>query len=111
MKKLKAAALALLNKGIDKLQATFPPNRVVVLLTPLVFAPAAGFICAYVAKKVPGVHLDSTEVTGIFIGGAAAAVIKAYKWLDGWQAEAAAADELFNAKQIVTHQAKHLPAK
>jgi predicted dithiol-disulfide oxidoreductase (DUF899 family) len=111
MKKLKARAIALLNKGIDKLQATFPPNRIVVILTPLIFAPAAGFVCAYVAKKVPGAQLDSTEVTVVFVGGATAAVVKAYRWLDGWQAEAAAADELFNAKQIVEHEAKHPPAK
>ena len=82
MQKLKRAAFALL----DKLQATFPPNRVVVLLTPLVFAPAAGYISAQVAKTIPGVQLDSAEIMGIFIAGGTAAVVKAYKWLDGWQA-------------------------
>ena len=107
MKNLKARAIALLNAGIDKLQATFPPNRIVVLLTPLVFAPAAGFVCAYVAKKIPGVHLDSGDVTAVFIGGATAAVVKAYKWLDRWQASEASADELLNAERIIKAEAKH----
>jgi ribosomal protein S17E len=87
VKNVKARAFALLNRGIDKLQETFPPNRVVVLLTPIVFAPAAGYVTALVAKQIPGVHLDSGEVTGLFIAGAIAAVVKAYKWLDGWQKE------------------------
>jgi hypothetical protein len=86
VRNLKARAFALLNKGIDKLQETFPPNRVVVLLTPIIFAPAAGYVTALVAKQVPGVDLDPGEITALFIAGAAAAVVKAYKWLDGWQA-------------------------
>ncbi len=85
MKKLKARGIVLLNKGIDNLQATFPPNRIVVLLTPLVFAPAAGYVSALVAKQIPGAHLDPTEVTAVFLAGATGAVVKAYKWLDGWQ--------------------------
>lgn len=82
---LKQRAIRLLNRGIDYAQEKFPPNRVVVLLTPLVFAPAAGYISALVAKQVPGVHLDSAEVAGVFVAGGTAAVVKAYKWLDGWQ--------------------------
>ena len=85
MQKLKRAALGLLNRAIDSLQEKFPPNRVVVLLTPLVFAPAAGYVSALVAKQIPGVHLAPAEVSGVFVAGALVAVVKAYKWLDGWQ--------------------------
>lgn len=84
---MKEAAKRLLNRAIDYAQEKLPPNRVVVLLTPLVFAPAAGYVTALVAKQVPGIHLDSGELTALFIAGATAAVVKAYKWLDGWQKE------------------------
>lgn len=77
--------LALLNKGIDYLQAKFPPNRVVVFLTPLVFAPAAGWISTYVAEHFAGLQLDSGVVLGIFATGALSAVGLAYKFVDGWQ--------------------------
>ena len=85
---LRKRAAALLNRGIDYLQEKFPPNRVVVLLTPLVFAPASGFVTAWVAQQVPGAQLSPGMVTGLFIAGTLAAVAKAYKWLDGWQKEA-----------------------
>jgi len=78
-------ARALLNRLIDYLQEKFPPNRVVVLLTPLVFVPAAAYISALAAKQIPGVHLDPAEITGVFVAGGLGAAVKAYKWLDGWQ--------------------------
>jgi hypothetical protein len=84
---MKDAAKRLLNRAIDYGQEKFPPNRVVVLLTPLVFAPAAGYVTALVAKQIPGVSLDSGQLTALFIAGGTAAVVKAYKWLDGWQKE------------------------
>lgn len=77
------------NSAIDRLQRSLPPNRIAVLLTPLLFAPAAGFVSALVAQWVPGVELDPLEVTAVFVAGAAAAVAKAYKWLDGWQRDEA----------------------
>lgn len=77
--------------AIDKLQATFPPNRIVVILTPLLFVPAAGFVTAYVAQKFPGLPTFSTgEVVGIFAGGGLIAARAANKWLDGWQKHEAA---------------------
>jgi hypothetical protein len=82
---VKERALALLNQGIDRLQVTFPPNRIVILLTPLVFAPAAGWVSAYVAQHFPALNLDSTAVMGVFIAGAISAVTLAYKYVDGWQ--------------------------
>jgi peptidoglycan/LPS O-acetylase OafA/YrhL len=92
--------LALLSRGIDKLQATLPPNRLVVLLTPLAFMPAAGFITAYVAQHFPGLPTFSTpEVAGFFAAGALAAFVKAYKWLDGWQAHERAILGFYGAEQ------------
>jgi hypothetical protein len=66
-----------------------PINRLVVLLTPLVFAPLAGFISLQLAKL--GVHMDTNTVQGavvsgaVFLGGVAVAFLKSKKWLQGWQ--------------------------
>lgn len=76
---------ALLSRLIDYAQAKLPPNRIVVLLTPLIFVPAAGFVSAWVAKNIPGVTLDPALVAGAFVAGGAAALTTAYRWLDGWQ--------------------------
>lgn len=77
--------MKLLNGAINYLQKKFPPNRVVTLLTPLVFVPASAFVSAWVAKNVPGAHLNPAEVSGAFVVGGLAAVTAAYKWVDGWQ--------------------------
>lgn len=61
------------------------PNRIVAVLTPLVFAPVAGAIAAWVAKHAPGVDLSKDELTNIFIGGAVVALAPALQWLHGWQ--------------------------
>lgn len=61
------------------------PNRIVAVLTPLVFAPAAGAVSAWVAKHAPGVELSSQELTNIFIAGALVALAPAAQWLHGWQ--------------------------
>ena len=62
------------------------PNRVVAVLTPLVFAPAAGWIAAWAARNMPGLpKLDPTQVTAVFITGATIAFGKAALWLRGWQ--------------------------
>lgn len=75
------------NRLIDLLQAKFPANRIVVLLTPLAFAPAAGYVTAYVAQHFPGLpQFSAAQITGLFVTGALIAFGKAYKWLDGWQA-------------------------
>lgn len=77
--------LDLLNKVIDKLQETFPPNRIVALLTPLA-AAGAGAGTAWVAKHFPGLPaFDSAELTAFAGAGALAVITAAYKWLDGWQ--------------------------
>jgi hypothetical protein len=61
------------------------PNRVVALLTPLVFAPLAGSIAAWLATNVPGTNITSDQLTGIFITGALIAFGKSAQWLHGWQ--------------------------
>jgi hypothetical protein len=79
------------------------PNRIVAVLTPLVFAPAAGAVAAWVAKHAPGVDLSKEELTNIFIAGALIAIAPALQWLHGWQkyearqAEADTAVEIANA--------------
>jgi hypothetical protein len=61
------------------------PNRIVAVLTPLVFAPAAGAICAYLAQNFPGVEIDPGSLQQIFVAGAAIALVPAAQWLHGWQ--------------------------
>ena len=60
-----------------------PPNRVVALLTPLVFAPLAGSISVLVARY--GLDIDSDSLQAIFIAGTTVAFGKAALWLKGWQ--------------------------
>jgi hypothetical protein len=61
------------------------PNRIVALLTPLVFAPAAGTVSAWLAKTVPGVEISQDQVMTVFVGGALIALAPALQWLHGWQ--------------------------
>jgi hypothetical protein len=61
------------------------PNRIVAVLTPLVFAPAAGAISAWVANHAPGIDLSKDELMNIFIAGALVALAPAVQWLHGWQ--------------------------
>ena len=77
--------MSLLHRLIDYLQTKFPPNRVVVLLTPLVFVPIAGTVSAWIAENFPGVNLSEEAVVGFAAAGVLSALTAAYKWLDGWQ--------------------------
>ena len=61
-----------------------PANRAVAILTPAVFAPAAGAISVFAAKKA-GMEIDENQITAIFIAGATIAFGKASLWLKGWQ--------------------------
>jgi hypothetical protein len=83
MKTLKQLAAV----AIGKLTAAFPVNRVVTILTPLVFAPAAGYIAAWVPQHIPGLGFEPTsaQVLGLIATGAGTALVAAYKWLAGWQ--------------------------
>lgn len=62
------------------------PNRIVALLTPLVFAPLAGSISALLAHYLPGVEIAQEHLEEVFIAGALIALAKAAQWTRGWQA-------------------------
>ncbi len=79
--------LTLLEAVYGKVRAAWPVNRVVTLLTPLVFAPAAGYVATWVPQHVPGIAFQPSraQLVGLFALGATRALVIAYKWLDGWQ--------------------------
>jgi hypothetical protein len=60
-------------------------NRIVALLTPLVFAPLAGFASTWAAEHLPGVDVPPDQLEQIFIAGALIALAPAAQWLHGWQ--------------------------
>ena len=60
-------------------------NRIVALLTPLVFAPLAGFVSTWAAKNMPGVDIPPGQLEQVFIAGALIALAPAAQWLHGWQ--------------------------
>ncbi len=61
------------------------PNRIVALLTPLVFAPLAGAIAAWAADNLPGVQVPPSALQEVFIAGALIALAPAAQWMHGWQ--------------------------
>jgi|RhiMetdeSRZDD1v2_1073273.scaffolds.fasta_scaffold335764_2 hypothetical protein len=91
------------------------PNRIVAILTPLVFAPAAGAVSAWLASHLPGVDIKQSDLQAVFVGGALIALAPAAQWLHGWQryearqADAEQAVELANANAIAL-QASQLAA-
>jgi hypothetical protein len=91
------------------------PNRIVAILTPLVFAPAAGAVSAWLASHLPGVDIKQSDLQAVFVGGALIALAPAAQWLHGWQryearqADAEQAIELANANAIAL-QASQLAA-
>ena len=78
------------------------PNRIVAVLTPLVFAPASGAVATWIANNVPGAEISAKNLEEVFIGGALIGLAPAAQWLHGWQkyearrAEQEAAVELAN---------------
>jgi hypothetical protein len=70
------------------------PNRIVAMLTPLVFAPLAGACAAWLARHFPGVRVDQNAIEEIFIAGALIALAPAAQWLHGWQKYEARQGEL-----------------
>ena len=68
-------------------------NRIVALLTPLVFAPLAGVISTWAASNLPGVTLSPDKIEEVFIAGALIALAPAAQWLHGWQKYEARQDE------------------
>ena len=61
------------------------PNRVVAVATPLIFAPLAGAVTAWLAEHFPGFNVDQDALEEIFIAGALIALAPAAQWLHGWQ--------------------------
>ena len=61
-----------------------PANRVVAVLTPAVFAPLAGAISVFAAKKA-NMDIDANQLTALFITGATIAFGKSALWMKGWQ--------------------------
>jgi hypothetical protein len=59
-------------------------NRVVLLLTPFVTA-AAAWVAGVIARHVPGVTLDQTQVVSFMIAIVVVCLASAWKWLQGWQ--------------------------
>lgn len=76
--------MKLLNLIIDKLQATFPPNRIMLLLAGPIVA-ASAWTSALVSANIPGVELPVGIVAGIIGGAVLIAITLIYKWFDQWQ--------------------------
>jgi hypothetical protein len=76
------------------------PNRIVAVLTPLVFAPLSGAVATWIADRVPGIEITDTELTGIFVGGALIALAPALQWLHGWQKFEAREAEIQRAVEV-----------
>lgn len=77
--------MKLLNPFLDKLQATFPPNRIMLILAgPIVYFSA--WCSAVVTTNVPGVKLPTGLVAGVVGAVVLIAVVLIYKWFDQWQA-------------------------
>jgi hypothetical protein len=82
------------------------PNRIVAVLTPLLFAPLAGSISALAAEYFPGVEVPSSALEEVFIAGALIAFAKAAQWTQGWQKyEAREADRSAAAEQLDAREA------
>ncbi|HEU4702723.1 MAG TPA: hypothetical protein VFS37_09600 [Conexibacter sp.] len=73
------------------------PNRIVAVLTPLLFAPLAGACAAWLSQHFPGVDVDKDALQEIFIAGALIALAPAAQWLHGWQKYEARQGELQQA--------------
>ena len=78
------------------------PNRIVAVLTPLVFAPLAGACAAWLSQHFPGVSVDQNAIEEIFIAGALIALAPAAQWLHGWQKYEARQGELQNALALAS---------
>jgi hypothetical protein len=74
-----------LSSAWKRVKKAWPVNRVVTILTPIVFVPAAAAASAWTAVHFPGLpHFDPTVVAGYGALGASAALAAGYKWMDGW---------------------------
>jgi len=108
---LKQRARELLNRGIDYMQGKFPPNRVVLLLTPLA-VPLAAAASAWLAANVPGVPLSEGTIIGFAAAAGLTVIRNAYKWVDRWQEEERTNDRSFElGREAELEQARRARAE
>ena len=86
------------------------PNRIVALLTPLVFAPLAGGVASWLAQHFPGVDVKQSDLQSVFIAGALIALAPAAQWLHGWQKHEARQAEAEQAVELATLPSAAAPA-
>lgn len=68
----------------DRLQALFPPNRVMLVVAPTTTA-ASLWLSAWLTAHVPGVELPAGVIAGAMGVVGLIAVTLFYKWFDQWQ--------------------------
>lgn len=68
----------------DRLQALFPPNRIMLVVAPTVTA-ASLWLSAWLTAHVPGVELPAGVIAGAMGVVGLIAVTLFYKWFDQWQ--------------------------
>jgi hypothetical protein len=85
------------------------PNRIVAVMTPLVFAPLAGAVATWIADNVPGANISASSLEEVFIGGALIGLAPAAQWLHGWQKYEAREAEKESAVELANSPAA-LPA-
>lgn len=73
-----------LNGIIDWLQATFPPNRIVVLLGGILTA-VSSTAAAWLAAHFPGLALNAPEIAGVLAAAALITIRLLDRWIDQWQ--------------------------
>jgi hypothetical protein len=86
------------------------PNRIVAVLTPLVFAPLAGAVATWIADNVPGTSISASSLEEVFIGGALIGLAPAAQWLHGWQKYEAREAEKESAIELANTAAAPSPA-
>jgi hypothetical protein len=85
-------------------------NRFVVLLTPIVFAPAAGYAASWLAKHAPGVDIKQSDLQAIFIAGALIGLAPVVQWLHGWQKHEARQADAEHAVELAVASGGTTPA-
>jgi hypothetical protein len=68
----------------DRLQAIFPPNRIMLVVAPTTTA-ASLWLSAWLTAHVPGVELPAGVIAGAMGVVGLIAVTLFYKWFDQWQ--------------------------
>jgi hypothetical protein len=70
--------------GLTAISEGAVTNRVVLLATPFLTVLAA-WVAGIIARHVPGVKLDQTQIVSFMIAIVAVCLAGAWKWLQGWQ--------------------------